>query len=127
MPAAARLGDLVRQTSPHCHAPIHPAAPVPAPCAHPAMPLALVRGEPSVLIGGLPAARLGDVTAPCVMAGCLPGGPGMISAASSTVFIGGLPAARVGDETLHAACVAPIPAPTGRIQSPGCPTVLIGD
>ncbi|CAH1676169.1 hypothetical protein CHELA1G11_14092 [Hyphomicrobiales bacterium] len=61
-----------------------------------------------------------------MMAGCLPGGPGIVSAASSTVFIGGLPAARVGDETLHAACVAPIPAPTGRIQSPGCPTVLIG-
>ena len=126
MPAAARVGDLVRQTAPHCHAPIHPAAPVPVPCAHPAVPLPLIKGDATVLIAGRPAARLGDISAPCVMPGCLPGGPGVVSAASSSVLIGGLPAARVGDSTTHAACIAPIPAPAGRIQSPGCPTVMIG-
>ncbi len=31
MPAAARIGDMVRQDSPHCHAPIHPPLPIPTP------------------------------------------------------------------------------------------------
>ena len=26
MPPAARLGDLIKQDTPHCHAPIHPPA-----------------------------------------------------------------------------------------------------
>lgn len=123
---AARLGDYVLQTGPHCHAPIHPAALVPTPVPHPPMPLAIVAGAPTVLIGGKPAARLSDITQPCMLASCVPGGPGMVSMASTSVLIGGLPAARVGDQTLHAACVAPIPAPMGKIIPPGCPTVLIG-
>lgn len=126
MPAAARLGDLVKQDAPHCHAPIHPAAPVPTPTPHPAMPLAIIKGQPNVLIGGKPAARMSDMTAPCMLGGCVPGGPGMIMKASATVLIGGLPAARVGDMTMHPACVAPIPSPVGKILPPGCPTVLIG-
>ncbi len=28
--------------------------------------------------------------------------------------------------TSHVACVAPIPSPTGTIEPPGCPTVMIG-
>lgn len=123
---AARLGDYVLQSSPHCHAPIHPPALVPTPTPHPPMPLAIIVGAPTVLIGGKPAARLSDTTAPCMLVACAPGGPGMISMASTSVFIGGLPAARVGDTTMHAACVAPIPAPMGKIIPPGCPTVLIG-
>jgi len=126
MPAAARMGDLVKQDAPHCHAPIHPAAPVPTPTPHPAMPLAIIKGQPNVLIGGKPAARMTDMTAPCMLGGCVPGGPGMIMKASATVLIGGLPAARVGDMTMHAACVAPIPSPVGKILPPGCPTVMIG-
>ena len=126
MPAAARMGDLVKQDAPHCHAPIHPAAPVPTPTAHPAMPLAIMKGEPTVLIGKKPAARATDITAPCMLAGCVPGGPGMISLGSKTVMIGKLPAARVNDMTSHVACVAPIPSPTGKIQSPGEPKVIIG-
>src|SRR5262245_25159591 len=126
MPAAARMGDLVKQDAPHCHSPIHPAAPVPTPSAHPAMPLAIIKGAPNVTIGKLPAARVSDTTAPCVLAGCVPGGPGMISMGSKTVMIGGLPAARVNDMTAHTACVAPIPSPTGKIQSPGEATVDIG-
>ena len=124
---AARLGDQVLQDNPHCHAPIHPPALVPTPSAHPAMPLPIIKGQPNVLIGSQPAARMMDMTQPCLLAGCVPGGPGMIMMSSMTVLIGGMPAARVGDMTLHSACVAPIPAPTGKILPPGCPTVMIGD
>lgn len=126
MPPAARIGDLVKQTAPHCHAPIHPAAPVPTPTPHPAMPLAIIKGCPTVLIGGSPAARTTDTTMPCMLIGCVPGGPGMIAQGSSSVFIGGMPAARVGDKSAHTVCVAPIPSPVGSVLPPGCPTVLIG-
>jgi uncharacterized Zn-binding protein involved in type VI secretion len=61
-----------------------------------------------VLIGGLPAARVGD-TALCI------GPPDLIALGSVTVLIGGQPAARMGDVTVHG----------GTILS-GCPTVLIG-
>jgi uncharacterized Zn-binding protein involved in type VI secretion len=126
MPPAARLGDMVLQDAPHCHAPIHPPAPVPTPVPHPAMPLAIIVGMPNVLIGGQPAATVTSTTAPCMLAACVPGGPGMVAKGSATVMIGGLPAARVGDLTAHATCVAPIPSPTGKIIPPGCPTVMIG-
>ena len=126
MPAAARMGDMVKQDTPHCHAPIHPPAPVATPAPHPGLPLAIVKGQMNVLIGGKPAARMTDMTAPCALPGCVPGGPGMIMMGSTTVFIGGMPAARVGDPSMHASCVAPIPAPIGKILPPGCPTVMIG-
>jgi len=124
--AAARMGDKVLQDAPHCHATIHPAAPVPTPVPHPAAPLDIIKGEPTVLIGGAAAARLTDTTAPCMLAGCVPGGPGMIAKGSATVLIGGMPAARVNDLTMHSSCVAPIPSPTGKVLAPGCTTVLIG-
>jgi uncharacterized Zn-binding protein involved in type VI secretion len=123
---AARMGDMVLQDAPHCHAPIHPAAPTPTPVPHPALPLTIIKGQPNVLIGNQPAARMTDMTGPCLLPSCVPGGPGMIAKGSATVLIGGLPAARVGDMTLHSSCVAPIPSPTGKIIPPGCPTVLIG-
>lgn len=123
---AARMTDLMLQDNPHCHAPIHPPAPVPTPVPHPQMPLPIVTGMPTVLIGGLPAARVTDISQPCMLAGCVPGGPGMVALGSATVLIGNLPAARINDMTSHVACVAPIPAPTGKILPPGCPTVLIG-
>ncbi|MCJ2077074.1 PAAR domain-containing protein [Methylobacterium sp. E-016] len=126
MKPAARISDLILQDNPHCHAPIHPAALVPTPAPHPAMPLAIVKGQPNVLIGNLPAARVSDLSQPCILASCVPGGPGMIAIGSSSVLIGGLPAARMGDMTSHPTCVAPIPAPTGKIIPPCCPTVLIG-
>src|SRR6267154_3120945 len=75
---AARMGDKVLQDSPHCHAPIHPAAPVPTPVPHPALPLDIIKGDPTVMIGNKPAARMTDMTAPCSLPGCVPGGPGMI-------------------------------------------------
>ena len=34
---AARMGDMVKQDAPHCHAPIHPPAPTPTPVPHPAL------------------------------------------------------------------------------------------
>ncbi len=127
---AARMGDQVLQDAPHCHATIHPPAPTPAPSAHPATPLAIVKGEPTVLIGNQPAARVSDTTAPCMLAACVPAGPGLIgppgTSGSTTVLIGNLPAARVGDMSAHASCAGPIPSPTGKILPPGCPTVLIG-
>ena len=65
-------------------------------------------GEPTVLIGGMPAAKVGD------MATCV-GPPDTILMGSGTVMIGGMPAARMGDSTAHG----------GTIVG-GCPTVLIG-
>ncbi|SEI84955.1 Zn-binding Pro-Ala-Ala-Arg (PAAR) domain-containing protein, incolved in TypeVI secretion [Cyclobacterium xiamenense] len=65
-------------------------------------------GEPTVLIGGLPAAKVGD------MATCS-GPPDAIVAGSATVLIAGMPAARLGDTTAHG----------GSIVA-GLPTVLIG-
>jgi uncharacterized Zn-binding protein involved in type VI secretion len=123
---AARMGDQVLQDAPHCHAPIHPPALVPAPAPHPALPLPILSGCFTVMIGNQPAATLTSQTGPCMLPGCVPGGPGMVSLGSATVLIGGLPAARVGDMTAHMSCVAPIPSPTGKILPPGCPTVMIG-
>jgi uncharacterized Zn-binding protein involved in type VI secretion len=126
MPPAARLTDKVLQMAPHCHAPIHPAAPVPTAVAHPALPLPIISGSPTVLIGGLGAARVSDQTKICTLPTCVPGGPGIINKGSGTVKINQLPAARIGDQTMHAACVAPIGSPQGKILPPGCPTVIIG-
>lgn len=63
---------------------------------------------PTVLIGMLPAARVGD------MAVCV-GPPDVIILGSFTVMIGGQPAARMGDMTAH-----------GGVIVMGCPTVIIG-
>ncbi len=65
-------------------------------------------GCPTVLVGKLPAARMGD-QATCV------GPPDVIVAGSPTVLMGKKPAARLGDTTAHG----------GTIVA-GCPTVLIG-
>jgi uncharacterized Zn-binding protein involved in type VI secretion len=65
-------------------------------------------GCPTVLIGGLPAARVGD------MATCV-GPPDTIIVGAFTVLIGNQPAARLGDSTAH-----------GGVIVLGCPTVLIG-
>jgi uncharacterized Zn-binding protein involved in type VI secretion len=65
-------------------------------------------GCPTVLIGGLPAARATDMLT-CV------GPPDVIVKGSVTVLIGGLPAARMGDQTAHGGAIAI-----------GWPTVLIG-
>jgi uncharacterized Zn-binding protein involved in type VI secretion len=51
-------------------------------------------GAPTVLIGGLPAARMGDLCT-CV------GPPDSIIIGSTKVLIKGQPAARMGDQTAH--------------------------
>jgi uncharacterized Zn-binding protein involved in type VI secretion len=68
----------------------------------------VILGCPTVLIGGLPAARVTDI---CICAGP----PDMIAKGSATVLIGGLPAARMLDQTAH-----------GGVIVSGFPTVLIG-
>ena len=81
MPPAARVSDMhvcpmFSGVVPHVGGPILPP------------------GCPTVLIGGLPAARVTD------MATCV-GPPDTIITGSMTVMIGGLPAARMGDSTAH--------------------------
>jgi uncharacterized Zn-binding protein involved in type VI secretion len=126
MPPAARVTDMVLQDAPHCHAPIHPPAPAPTPVPHPALPLNIITGAFTVLIGNMPAAQLSSMTTPCLLPGCVPNGPGMVAMGSATVMVGNMPAARINDLTTHPGCVAPIPSPTGKILPPGCPTVMIG-
>jgi len=55
-------------------------------------------GCPTVLIGGLPAARVGDM---CACAGP----PDVIATCSTSVLIGGMPAARMGDMTAHGGAI----------------------
>jgi len=124
---AARKTDNVMHDSPHCHAPIHPAAPVPTPVAHPAKPYQIVSATiPTVKIDNLEAAVVGSITESCMQPSCVPNGPGVIAQGSSTVFFGGLPAARKGDMVAFAGCVAPIPSPTGAIKFPCSSTTNIG-
>ena len=65
-------------------------------------------GAITTLIGGLPAARVGDMLV-CV------GPPDVIALGSFTTLIGGMPAARMGDLTAHGGAIVL-----------GLPTVLIG-
>jgi uncharacterized Zn-binding protein involved in type VI secretion len=123
----ARMNDNVLQDAPHCHAPIHPPAPTPTPVPHPALPLAIMPPcSPTVKYDNMSAARVSDMTKPCMLPTCVPAGPGMIAMGSTTVMVNNLPAARVNDMTAHASCVAPIPSPTGKIIPPGSTTVMIG-
>jgi uncharacterized Zn-binding protein involved in type VI secretion len=78
------------------------------------------------MINNLPAAVLTSMTKPCMLASCVPAGPGMVGKGSGTVLIGGLPAARANDLVLFPSCVAPIPSPTGKILPPCSPNVMIG-
>jgi uncharacterized Zn-binding protein involved in type VI secretion len=65
-------------------------------------------GVPTVLVGNMPAAVVGDMLV-CV------GPPDIIVKGSATVLIGGKPAARQGDLTAH-----------GGVIVAGLPTVQIG-
>ncbi len=96
-----------------------PAARLGDPTAHGGV---ITLGFPMVLIGGMPAARLGDMHMCPMMTPAVPpiphvGGP--IILGSPMVLIGGQPAARMGD---MATCVGP---PATILM--GCPTVLIGE
>jgi uncharacterized Zn-binding protein involved in type VI secretion len=80
---------------------------VTGPVPHVGGPIA-APGVPTVLIGFLPAAVVGD------MAVCV-GPPDTIVKGSMTVLIGGKPAARMGDLTSHGGTIVV-----------GFPTVMIG-
>lgn len=91
---AARVGDnhlcpMVDGVKPHVGGPI-------------------TKGQPNVLIGNMPAARVTDLVT-CV------GPPDTILKGSATVLIGGMPAARILDTTAHGGAIVV-----------GFPTVLIG-
>jgi len=90
-----------------------PAARVTDPTGHPG--IITGPGVPTVLIGGLPAAVLGDTHTCAFPPPAGPHPPNPISKGSATVLIGGQPAARMGDMT---GCGAPIVM--------GMPTVMIG-
>lgn len=95
MPPAARVGDMhvcpmFTGPAPHVGGPVMPP------------------GAPTVLIGGQPAACVGDM---CTCSGP----PDTIIKGSSTVMIGGKPAARMGDSTAHGGTIVI-----------GLPTVIIG-
>ena len=92
---AARVGDMhvcpmVTGTVPHVGGPV------------------MLPGAPTVMIGGMPAAKVGDK---CTCSGP----PDTISAGSGTVNIAGAAAARMGDSTAHGGSIIL-----------GCPTVMIG-
>src|SRR5688572_11745905 len=98
MPPAARVTDM------HSCPMVTPGVP---PVPHVGGPIT-GPGMPNVLIGGLPAACVGDL---CV---CV-GPPDSVVKGSATVTIGGRPAARMGDSTAHGGTVVV-----------GLPTVMIG-
>jgi uncharacterized Zn-binding protein involved in type VI secretion len=93
-----------------------PAARMGDPTAHGGV---ITLGFPTVLIGGQPAARVGDMHTCPMVTGVVPhvGGP-IMPPGSVTVLIGGMPAARMGD---MATCTGPPDTILG-----GLPTVLIG-
>lgn len=97
MKPAARMGDM--HTCPMVNpGPVpHVGGPVTNPCV------------PTVLIGGMPAATVGDM---CV---CV-GSSDTIAKGSGSVIINNKPAARMGDATAH-----------GGVIVAGCGSVLIGD
>lgn len=99
MPPAARITDFHQ-------CPMQTPA-VPSPIPHVGGPV-VGPGAPTVLIGGLPAAKVGDL-AICV------GPPDAVVKGSQTVKVMGLPAARMGDKTAH-----------GGTILMGFPLVMIG-
>lgn len=98
MPSAARLTDM------HVCPMVTPGLP---PIPHVGGPI-VGPGVPTVLIGSMPAAVVGD-SAVCV------GPPDVIIKGSATVLIGKKPAARIGDTTAHGGSIVM-----------GWPTVMIG-
>jgi uncharacterized Zn-binding protein involved in type VI secretion len=95
MPPAARITDM--HICPMFTGPVpHVGGPITGP------------GVPTVLIGNMPAAVVGDLLT-CV------GPPDTIVKGSTTVLIGGKPAARIGDLTSH-----------GGVIVMGFPNVIIG-
>jgi len=98
MPPASRVGDM------HVCPMVTPGTP---PVPHVGGPI-LPPGCPTVLIGGMPAARSTDMCT-CV------GSPDSIAKGSATVLTGNLMQARIGDPTIHGGSIVV-----------GLPTVIVG-
>ena len=98
MPPAARIGDM------HVCPMVTPGTP---PVPHVGGPIA-GPGAMTVLIGGMPAAKIGD-------SGVCVGPPDSIVMASTTVMVMGSPVARMGDSTAHGGSIVL-----------GCMNVIIG-
>lgn len=96
---AARIGDM------HVCPMVTPGVP---PVPHVGGPIT-GPGVPTVLIGNMPTATMGDMCT-CV------GPPDTIAIGSAGVLIGGKPAARMGDQCMHGGSIVI-----------GMPTVLIGE
>ena len=96
MPPAARINDM--HTCPMVN---------PGGAPHVGGPI-LPPGAATVLIGGMPAAKMGDM---CTCSGP----PDSLIAGSATVMIENMPAVRMGDSTAH-----------GGVVVAGLPTVIIG-
>lgn len=100
LPPAARITDM------HTCPMVVPGTP---PVPHVGGPV--TSGVPTVLVGGLAAARITDISI------CTPVGiPDPIVSGSASVLIAGMSAARLGDTTAH-----------GGLITTGCATVLIGN
>ena len=100
MPPAARVSDL--HTCPAFTGPIpHVGGPI-------------IIGQSNVMIVGMQAARMGDISL-CASPATPYVQPDQIAIGSTSVTIGYQPAARMGDATSH-----------GGVISTGVPTVLIG-
>ena len=97
MPPAARISDM------HVCPMATPGTP---PIPHVGGPI--TKGEPTVMIGFMPAARVGDMAIRV-------GPPDVIAMGSFSVLIGFMPAARLGDLTAHGGTIAC-----------GFPNVMIG-
>lgn len=95
---AARVGDM------HVCPMVTPGVP---PIPHVGGPV-LPPGGITVLIGGMPAARVGDMCL-CV------GPPDVVAMGAFTVLISNMPAAQMGSMTAHGGSIVM-----------GCPTVMVG-
>ena len=100
MPAmpASRVGDM------HVCPMVTPGVPPIPHVGGPVMP----PGAITVIIGGMPAARMSDM---CI---CV-GPPDLIAMGSTTVITSGMPQARIMDQCAH-----------GGMLVMGCPTVIVG-
>jgi uncharacterized Zn-binding protein involved in type VI secretion len=78
----------------------------------------IIAGFPTVLIGGQPASRIGDMHACPMVTVVVPHVGGPLIMGSFTVWTGGVPQSRVGDMLI---CIGP-----PDVVAMGCPTVFVG-
>jgi uncharacterized Zn-binding protein involved in type VI secretion len=122
-PAATLTALCVGIPHPHSHPPslIPPAPPVPLP----SIGVVSLAGCLSVLIGGMPAARCGDVGVVVTCGSLMP--PMQILLGSSNVFIGGKRAARMTDMTIHCMPAAKgAPTTIGGVLKASAVTAAVG-